>query len=68
MVKLTVVPVIPLAFVGSSASVMSRHGWVLLASSSCHCSQVIPIALAWDWFPDPAINPSGLNSRFGAIP
>ena len=54
MVKLTVVPVIPLALSEAmktatfaiSSSVMSRRGWVLLASSSCHCSQVIPDALA----------------------
>jgi hypothetical protein len=29
-----------------SSSVMSRRGWVLLARDSCHCSQVIPVALA----------------------
>jgi hypothetical protein len=54
MVKLTVVPVIPLALSEAmktamfaiSSSVMSRRGWVLLASNSCHCSQVIPEALA----------------------
>ena len=54
MVKLTVVPVIPLALSEAmktamfaiSSSVMSRRGWVLLASNSCHCSQVIPDALA----------------------
>ena len=54
MVKLTVVPVIPLASSEAmktatsaiSASVISRRGCVLLASISCHCSQVIPDALA----------------------
>jgi hypothetical protein len=52
MVKLTVVPVIPLALSEArktamfaiSSSVISRRGWVLLASDSCHCSQVIPDA------------------------
>ena len=29
-----------------SSSVISRRAWVLLASSSCHCSQVIPDASA----------------------
>src|ERR1700694_5477616 len=50
MVKLTVVPVIPLALSEAmktamfaiSSSVMSRRAWVLLARNSCHCSQVIP--------------------------
>ena len=54
MVKLTVVPVIPLALSEAmktamfviSSSVISRRAWVLLASISCHCSQVIPAALA----------------------
>ena len=54
MVKLTIVPVIPLALseamktamLAISASVMSRRGWVLLARNSCHCSQVIPDVLA----------------------
>src|SRR5215208_3700103 len=52
MVRLTVVPVIPLASSEAmkaatfaiSSSVMSRRGWVLLASISCHCSQVSPDA------------------------
>jgi hypothetical protein len=54
MVRLTVVPVIPLAWsdatntatLAISASVMSRRPWVLLASNCCHCSHVIPVALA----------------------
>ena len=54
MVKLTVVPVIPLALSEAmkiamfaiSASVESRRVWVLLASNSWNCSQVIPDALA----------------------
>ena len=54
MVKLTVVQVIPLALseamktamLAISSSVMSRRAWVLLARNSCHCSQVIPDALA----------------------
>jgi hypothetical protein len=56
MVKLTIVPVIPLplsdatntATFAISSSVMSRRGWVLLASSSWNCSQVIPDLLARD--------------------
>jgi hypothetical protein len=54
MVKLTVVPVIPLALLDAiktatfdiSSIVMSRRPWVLLAGICCHCSQVIPDALA----------------------
>ena len=54
MVRLTVVPVIPLALSDAmttamfaiSSSAMSRRGWVLLARNSCHCSHVIPDALA----------------------
>ena len=54
MVKFTVVPVIPLALseamktatLAISASVISRRGWVLLASNSWNCYQVIPDALA----------------------
>ena len=54
MVKLMVVPVIPLALseatktatLAISSSVISRLGWVLPASSSCHCYQDIPDALA----------------------
>ena len=54
MVKLTVVPVIPLALseamktatLAISASVISRRGWFLLASNSCHSSQVSPDVLA----------------------
>jgi hypothetical protein len=54
MVKLTVVPVIPLALSEAmktatsaiSSSVISRRGWVLLASNSRHYSQVMPDALA----------------------
>jgi hypothetical protein len=54
MVKLTEVPVIPLALSEAMktamfaifSSVMSRRAWVLLARNSCHCSQVMPDALA----------------------
>src|SRR5437867_3214693 len=54
MVRLTIVPVIPLALseamktamLASSASVESRRVWVLLALNSWNCSQVIPDALA----------------------
>ena len=54
MVRLTAVPVIPLALSEAmktatsaiSSSVMSRRAWVLLARDSCHCSQVSPDALA----------------------
>jgi hypothetical protein len=54
MVKLTVVPVIPLALseamktatLAISASVISRRAWVLLASNSWNRSQVIPDILA----------------------
>jgi len=54
MVRLTVVPVIPLslsearktAMFAASSSVMSRREWVLLASASWNCSQVIPDILA----------------------
>ena len=54
MVKLTVVPVIPLALSEAmkaatsavSASAMSRRGWVLLASSSWNCPHVMPNDLA----------------------
>jgi hypothetical protein len=50
MVKLTVVPVISLALseatktatLAISSSVMTRRAWVVLASNSCHCSQVMP--------------------------
>ncbi len=50
MVRLTIVPVIALALseamktatLAISSSVMSRRGWVRLASNACHCSQVIP--------------------------
>jgi hypothetical protein len=54
MVKLTVVPVIPLALSEAmktamfaiSSSVISRRAWVLLASNSWNCSQVISDTLA----------------------
>lgn len=54
MVKLRVVPVIPLArseamrtaMFAISSTVMSRRAWVLLARNSCHCSHDIPDALA----------------------
>ena len=53
MVRLTVVPVIPLALseamktatLATSASVMSRRAWVLLASTSWNCSHVAPDTL-----------------------
>jgi hypothetical protein len=37
-----------IAMFAISSSVMSRRAWVLLASSSWNCSQVIPDALARD--------------------
>ena len=54
MVRLTVVPVMPAARSDAkntaafaiSSSVMRRRGCVLLARNSCHCSQVMPDALA----------------------
>ena len=54
MVRLTDVPVIPLALsdamntaiLAISCSDMSRRACVLLARNSCHCSQVIPNASA----------------------
>jgi hypothetical protein len=52
MLRLTVVPVIPLAWpdatktgmLATSASAESRCVWVLLASASWNCSQVMPDA------------------------
>jgi hypothetical protein len=67
MVKLTVVPVIPLAFVGSR----ERHEPSRMGPA---CEQLLPLfpghshCPGLGLVPDPAINPSGLNSRFGAIP
>jgi hypothetical protein len=54
MVRLTVVPVIPLAWSEAkkaaafavSARVEPRRAWVLLANVACHCSQVTPNAVA----------------------
>jgi len=50
MLKLTLVPVIPLALVGSMkpprGHLRERHGasgWVLLARTSWNCSHVIPM-------------------------
>ena len=50
MVRFTMVPVTPLALSEAmktatsaiSARVINRRGWVRLASSSCHCSQIKP--------------------------
>ncbi len=54
MARLTVVPVIPLALSeamntatsATSASVMTRRGWVVLASCVWNSSQVIPDPLS----------------------
>src|SRR6266508_3655777 len=77
MVKLTIVPVISLALSEAmktamfaiSSSVISRRGWVLLASNSCHCSQVIPDALARGSKASLIVRPSrpGIGNDLGTV-
>ena len=54
MLRLTLVPVIPLALsdamktamLATSSSVMRRRVWVLLATNSCHCSHATLVPFA----------------------